>query len=50
MKTMIHSKENTTLGCQKSFLLENRIMNEKRVDHPHLEMLVGFLSMDGMYL
>jgi hypothetical protein len=49
MKTMIHLKENTTLGCQELFLLENHAMNEK-ADHPRLEMLMGFLLVEEMYL
>jgi hypothetical protein len=34
----------------KSFLLENRTMNGKGLNHPWLEMLVGFLPVYGMYL
>jgi hypothetical protein len=47
MKTIL--KENTTLGCRESFLLENHTMTRGE-DHPWLEMLVDHLRMDELYL
>jgi hypothetical protein len=46
---MIFSQESITLGCQESFLPKNHTMEEK-VDHPRLEMLVGFLLVHGLHL
>jgi hypothetical protein len=49
MKTRIISKENTTSGCHELFLLKNHTMNEG-ADHPQLELLVGLLLVDELFL
>ncbi len=49
MKPRTISKENTTPRCHESFLPKNRTMNEG-ADHPQLEMLVGLLLVDKLFL
>ncbi len=49
MKTRIISQENTMPGCHESLLSKNRTMNET-TNHPQLEMLVGLLLVDGLFL
>ncbi len=49
MRTRTIPKENTTLGCHESFLLENCTMIEKE-NHPRLEMLMNQLLVDRLYL
>jgi hypothetical protein len=49
MRTKTIPKENTTLGCHKSFLPENYTMTE-RGNHPQLKMLIDCLLVDKQYL
>ncbi len=49
MKTRIISQENTTPRCHKSLLSKSCTMNE-RAYHPRLEMLMGFLLVDELFL
>ncbi len=49
MRTKVIPKENTTLGCHKSFLPKNYTMTEGE-NHPRLEMLIDRLLVDEQYL
>jgi hypothetical protein len=43
------SKESITLGCQKSFLVKNHAMYEKK-NHLRSKMLVGLLLVEELHL